>query len=825
MNVKELTTCAVILGAASMTDAANTSPVTSVYSDAPSANWEHSMFSGNGEIGVMARGFPHKEVLHFSHAELYLPVARGNKPVKMAKHMPMLRQLCLDGEYTKASLILDELREKSGTKMVDNDPFIGAFQLQITHDGADGEPETYKRSTDFMTGVTSVEFSDKKGTLRREVFASRPDALTAIRIQSDTPRTTTIRIAPNPSDAGDQWVMDCIESITSSVQNSMLRFSMRFRHKSHCNTLRGLEGAVRIVTPKGVTNSPAGDDALSFTAKEALVLVKLRPVRENEDFVEVFNELAGELGKVKDSYTELKDRHAKIHGKLMGRVSFSLNASEEDRKKSTDTLNEIAINTPSQAQIERAFQAGRYAIISCTGVRPPNIVGLWAANWRTPFRGAYTANGNMQVAMQFLQMGSTPELMNCYFDWLEKQMPGYRESCRNLYGIDSWHLPAQSTTCSEDHHWFFLHPHLYWYGGAPWACLFYYDQYRYTGDKEFLRERAYPLMKEAAIFFEKFLFTSEDGKLCISPSYSPENSPGTINGVAPTPEESARWRNAIIPTAPATVNATCDIAAAKQLLANLIQASEILGVDEKKRAEWQAIIDKLPAYEISKEDGSFREWLWPGLGENHDHRHVMHLYPVYDECPPEISDNPAMRTAVSKTIEKHCEFNERTTSMAFGYILNGISACHVFNPALVERIINYTIQRNWSTGMGSFHDRGWYFCTDISGGFPYLVSSSLVHSDLDGIRFFPARPASWTEGTISGLSLRGDIKLTELSWKDGKATATILPGANARKSIRVTFPDGSQKNVAIQPGKSLTLSFAFKKKMNHIHRISRRRRD
>ncbi len=790
------------------------SPVTSVFSEAPSANWEHSMFSGNGEIGVMARGFPYTEVLHFSHAELYLPVARGDKPLAMAEHMPHLRRLCLEGEYTKACLSLDEIRRKNGNDMIDNDPFIGAFQLQVVHAAAGnkptGKPTSYKRSTDFMTGVTSVQFADGKGGLRRDVFASRPDRLAALRIQSDSPRTTTIRIAANPSDAGDQWIMDCIESTTASIHNGLLHFSMRFRNKSHCNTLRGLEGAVRIIVPKGVKPSAVGADALNFTAKEALVLVSLRPVRETEEFDAVFFELAGKLGGVRDSAEGLLARHAKIHGELMGRVSFSLRAPDSDRAKSTEALNEMSYHEPApHAQIERAFQAGRYAIISSTGVRPPNIVGLWAANWRPPFRGAYTANGNMQVAMQFLQMGSTPELMHSYFDWLEKQMPGYRESCRLLYGIDSWHLPAQSTTNPEDHHWFFLHPHLYWYGGAPWACLFYYDQYRYSGDTAFLRDRAYPLMKEAAVFFEEFLFKSDDGSLCICPSYSPENAPGTINGVAPTPEESARWRNAIIPTAPATVNATCDIAAARQLLTNLIRASEILDVDETKRSEWQSIIDNLPPYEVSSEDGSFREWLWPGLGENHDHRHVMHLYPVYDECPPEISDSPAMRAAVSKTIEKHCEFNERTTSMAFGYILNGISACHVYNPGLVERIINFTIQRGWSTGMGSFHDRGWYFCTDISGGFPYLVSSSLVYSDLDGIRFFPARPASWKQGSISGLSLRGDLKLAQLTWSNGKAKATILPGGNARRSIRVTFPDGSRQTVAIRPGRVRTLTFTF----------------
>jgi hypothetical protein len=91
--------------------------------------------------------------------------------------------------------------------------------------------------------------------------------------------------------------------------------------------------------------------------------------------------------------------------------------------------------------------------------------------------------------------------------------------------------------------------HLFWTSGAAWASHFFYDYYLYTGDNEFLKNRALPFMKEAALFFEDFLYEGPDGRYIFNPSYSPENTPSNTDSQA-------------------CINATMDIALVRELLTN-----------------------------------------------------------------------------------------------------------------------------------------------------------------------------------------------------------------------------------------------------------------
>ena len=90
-----------------------------------------------------------------------------------------------------------------------------------------------------------------------------------------------------------------------------------------------------------------------------------------------------------------------------------------------------------------------------------------------------------------------------------------------------------------------------WVGGAAWAAHFFYDYYLYTGDREFLAKHALPFMQETALFFEDYLYEGPDGRYIFNPTTSPENSPKNTR-------------------AQGTFNATMDIAAAKELLNNVI---------------------------------------------------------------------------------------------------------------------------------------------------------------------------------------------------------------------------------------------------------------
>ena len=91
----------------------------------------------------------------------------------------------------------------------------------------------------------------------------------------------------------------------------------------------------------------------------------------------------------------------------------------------------------------------------------------------------------------------------------------------------------------------------FWTAGAAWACRFFYDYWLYTGNRDFFLQHALPFMKETVLFYEDFLQEGEDGFYVFSPSYSPENNPLNVDSQA-------------------CVNATMDLAVAREVLNNLI---------------------------------------------------------------------------------------------------------------------------------------------------------------------------------------------------------------------------------------------------------------
>ena len=139
---------------------------------------------------------------------------------------------------------------------------------------------------------------------------------------------------------------------------------------------------------------------------------------------------------------------------------------------------------------------------------------------------------------------------------------------------------------------------------------------------------------------------------------------------------------------------------------------------------------------------------------------------------------------VKKTIDARMDFNEnRSRTMAFGYVQNGLAACKIGDAARAARCLKLLTEKNWLKGGGSCHDWKNCFNTDISGGNPYLISEMLVHSEEGVVRFLPAKPKEWKSGSIKGLLLRGGIVLESLEWQDDDFSAILR------------FPDGTLKRV------------------------------
>ena len=768
-----------------------TPPERGFVSRKPAPSWEHALVTGNGIQGAMVMGNPCDETLHIGHSALYLPTEQNDNPFAMAKHVGHIRELCLAGKFEEAGLVLNEVRKECDYNF-GRDTFIGGFSLQIRH------PETdvsrYQRAVDFMTGEAHVAYVGEDGAVRRNAFVSRADDVVVVRIEGDKLGRVVLRMNPMPAGgvgctdwpaAGLREIQTVAKSLKSQVfgrDGNYLRFQTKFAVTNLDNPITGYEAVCRMVN-KGGWNGPTG---ILTGCKEIVLLIKVRPILKGQD--SNLEAIKQELEALPGDYDQLLARHAKIHGDLMGRSSFSLNAPAADRAKPTeDLIKQSAKLEAPLAQIERAFDASRYLIISSTGYNPPNLQGLWAATWRAPWGGGLTVDGNLPCAIAFLEMGNTPELMERFFAFNERMMPGFRRNMKELYGMRGFHVPAQVTASPRVTDFSADYSLTYWHAGAPWFCQFYYDHWLCTGDRKFLEERCYPLLKEAAAFYEDFLtVTDKDGKLVFVPSYSPENRPPTGT------------------KAQTCINATMDVGAAKQLLNHAIAAARELNCDAELQKKWAGLLAKMPAYQVG-EDGSFREWLWPGFPDRNRHRTVSHLYALYDESPAEIVENPALVKALDHTMRERLDYMEKECSQSFGIAFTGIAAAHVGNAETTQRTIHWLARNAWTTGMGAWHMNGIIFNTDLGGGFPYLCASTLVYSDPGLIRFFPARPPQWKSGSIKGLRLRGAITLKELTWDEKGARAVLV--SDKDQTITVIHPDGGKKSCELKAGKAEELQF------------------
>ena len=748
-------------------------------SSVPAENWQHGLLTGNGTTGAIVRGEPYNETITLSHEGLYLPYEKTKGYMEMASYMQEIQDLCLAGKFVEATEMVPRLREEQSYPDI-RDPFIAAFNLHIRQ--PEDSIERYQRSVDFMTAEAMVSVENQMNSFQRSTFASRADDIIVVRLKGKNKLTAHFSfkgLVPG-SDGEKKIVAEGIKSKQEGVKEGLLYFQTLFSNTNTFNPNVGYEGVGKIVTQGGSFNdSPSG---IAVTdADEILVLIKIRPILKSDPGQTNFQEMAADINNLHPDYRQLLASHVQLHSELMGRVHLSLDAPAAHRKLPNEVLIALTEKTANPlAMIERAFDAGRYNIICSTGANPPNLQGIWSATWLANWSGSFTTNGNLECAIGFNLMGNTPELMDAYFKYYDDRWDAFRENARLFKGTRGFHVPAQLTVSPRSTNFTARHPHCYWHSGAAWACQYYYDYYQYTQDRGFLETRAYPLMKEAAEFYEDFLITTKaNDKLAFVPSYSPENFPGPEN------------------VSPVSINATMDVSAAKQLLTNLVEAAEILDRDAELQAKWRAIVSKLPDYEVAP-DGSFREWLWPGLEENHAHRHASQLYALFDEQPSEIVNNPGLVKAVEHTIRKRFEHHRERPVMAFGLVQLGLASAHIGNTDLTQEIINFLADGYWTAGMGSFHNRDNLFNVDISGGFPYLCASALVYADPGYIRFFPARPEQWKSGMIKGLLLRGGIVVKELRWTAEKATAILV--SDKQQTITVENSLGIKNEVVLVSG-------------------------
>ena len=498
------------------------------------------------------------------------------------------------------------------------------------------------------------------------------------------------------------------------------------------------------------------------------------------------------------TYDEFKQRHIADYKKLFDRVSLNLKGAKYDATRPTDKqLLAYSDNHESNPYLEQLyFQYGRYLLISSSRTKgvPANLQGLWAPALRSPWRGNYTININLEENYWPAEVTNLPELVAPVDGLVEGMSVTGRHNAQHFYGIDkgwcaghntdAWAMTNPVGTGNESPQW------SNWAMGGAWLVETLWDHYDYTRDTEYLRNTAYPLMKGAADFLLEWLIPNphNPNELITAPCTSPEADYITDKG----------YRGSSF------YGGTADLAIIRELFKNTIKGAKALGIDNDYQQQLQSALNRLRPYHIGKR-GNLMEWYHDWEDQDWHHRHQSHLLGLYPFHQISVNKTPELAAAATKTLEIK---GDNSTGWSTGWRINLWARLHRADKAyqIYRKLLTYVSPEVYKDS--KHHSGGTYpnlfdahppFQIDGNFGGTAGVCEMLMQCDGETMDLLPALPKEWSAGEIKGIKARGNYEIA-LSWNKGQVKKAIITSKNAG-SLTVNY-NGKQKILNFKAGET-----------------------
>jgi hypothetical protein len=243
------------------------------------------------------------------------------------------------------------------------------------------------------------------------------------------------------------------------------------------------------------------------------------------------------------------------------------------------------------------------------------------------------------------------------------------------------------------------------------------------------------------------------------------------------------------------INASMDISVCREVLTNLVEACELLGIEAGSVPKWKAMLAKLPPH-LLEPDGTLKEWAWPSLEERHDQRHISHLYGAWpgDEIDPDRMPQLAKAALIA---DRH-RVPERLA--AHGRCHRALVGARLKDSYLVDSELRQLIEEgNVGPTLRCSHDPYAGPMPDAQGGIQLIMIEMLAYSRPGVIEVLPALPPSLVKGSMNGMLLRTFARLDKLSW-DMEARTVDLTITSVKKQDVTLIARHGIEAVSASPG-------------------------